>query len=492
MSSRPRRSAAARATAAITDLADRDANEKRTMSSSSSSSRRPGGAPANKPGVTISSSGADETGGKHIHLTVKVPSSKLRQVTSGSGSAIVAKGAEAYNNSSGGRRAARAGKKSYVVESDSDDEDEEDEDAVGEDEEEEGEDEIQVGSARPAVVDDDDEEDAEGEDEDMDEDAEGAEADDDIMDVDRYQDDNDDEALVGDDGYGEDDEDAEGEDDDDALGDEDADGDIDMDTPAPKPPTIKISRPNNKAGGKAKQQTTPSKKTAGKTKTTAQKSKAAANVVDDDDDDELSELESDPDEMNDTVKVGGEEDAEGEDDDMDAEGEEIEVAEEDALGEDDDGLGSDEDGGSRADTPDVTRMTARQRAKHGDVIQEYMKLSDEVQVKKHFTAEELSMRRAEMARRRRNLSEKRNEEVKMETINKLLKKQAPKTNRRIGHLPGDESPPEFPKPNPVFIRWVSSKKGSIVAVPEEIVEGPVGRVFVPGGLGVGKVVEEVS
>jgi len=37
----------------------------------------------------------------------------------------------------------------------------------------------------------------------------------------------------------------------------------------------------------------------------------------------------------------------------------------------------------------------------------------EVQVKKHFTAEELSMRRAEMARRRRNLSEKRNEEVKV-------------------------------------------------------------------------------
>lgn len=35
-----------------------------------------------------------------------------------------------------------------------------------------------------------------------------------------------------------------------------------------------------------------------------------------------------------------------------------------------------------------------------------------MQAKKHFTAEELSMRRAEMARRRRNLSEKRNEEVK--------------------------------------------------------------------------------
>lgn len=37
----------------------------------------------------------------------------------------------------------------------------------------------------------------------------------------------------------------------------------------------------------------------------------------------------------------------------------------------------------------------------------------EIQVKKVFTAEELSMRRQEMARRRRNLSEKRNEEVKV-------------------------------------------------------------------------------
>lgn len=39
----------------------------------------------------------------------------------------------------------------------------------------------------------------------------------------------------------------------------------------------------------------------------------------------------------------------------------------------------------------------------------------EVQVKKHLTAEEHAMRRAEMARRRKNLSEKRNEEEKVRT-----------------------------------------------------------------------------
>jgi Ino eighty subunit 2 len=39
--------------------------------------------------------------------------------------------------------------------------------------------------------------------------------------------------------------------------------------------------------------------------------------------------------------------------------------------------------------------------------------SKEPQVKKHLTAEERIMRRAEMARRRKNLSEKRNEEEKV-------------------------------------------------------------------------------
>jgi hypothetical protein len=41
------------------------------------------------------------------------------------------------------------------------------------------------------------------------------------------------------------------------------------------------------------------------------------------------------------------------------------------------------------------------------------KIHAEVQVKKHLTAEEHAMRRAEMARRRKNLSEKRNEEEKV-------------------------------------------------------------------------------
>ncbi|KAK1986019.1 PAPA-1-like conserved region-domain-containing protein [Colletotrichum cereale] len=264
---------------------------------------------------------------------------------------------------------------------------------------------------------------------------------------------------------------------------EDADADVDMDTPAA--PTIKISLP--KAG-----KVTPRRP-------------AAARVIEDDDDDEeeLSEIEvSDPENtMNMSIDVGGvgdddddedededEEDAEGDEEDAEGE-EEIEVADETAQpGAEGEEL--DSELGSREGTPDLTKMTRRQRARFEDEPQQYMKLSDEVQAKKVFTAEELSMRRLEMARRRRNLSDKRNEEVKMETINKLLKKQAPKTK---GKGVGDDTPNgESQKPDVAFVRWVNSKKGSVVAVPDEMLGGPAGKVFVPGGLKSGKMVEEVA
>lgn len=110
------------------------------------------------------------------------------------------------------------------------------------------------------------------------------------------------------------------------------------------------------------------------------------------------------------------------------------------------------------------------------------------------------MRRAEMARRRKNLSEKRNEEEKMETINKLLKKQAPKTNARrrdMNAVAGESTPDsEAQKASPVFVRWISNKDGNRIAIPEEWLEGPAGSMFVDsirpaGGMG-GKLIEEVS
>lgn len=86
----------------------------------------------------------------------------------------------------------------------------------------------------------------------------------------------------------------------------------------------------------------------------------------------------------------------------------------------------------------------------------------------------------------------------METINKLLKKQAPKTKGRVLAGNADEMDDAgVHKPNPIFVRWTSSKEGSRIAVPNEMLEGPAGRVFVGGkpaggGIGSRKMVEEVS
>ncbi|KAG6158607.1 hypothetical protein E4U36_007854 [Claviceps purpurea] len=193
-----------------------------------------------------------------------------------------------------------------------------------------------------------------------------------------------------------------------------------------------------------------------------------------------------------------EDEEEEEDEDEDEEGEE---EEEDAEGEVEVGgdIEMDSVDGSQEGSPDLTKMTKRQRARFEDEPQEYMKLSDEVQVKKHFTAEELSMRRQEMARRRRNLSEKRTEEVKMETINKLLKKQAPKINRKAAAAAAaraDSPDEEGNKTNSTMVRWINNKNGSRVSVPGDILAGPAGSVFSssgnPGAMSWGKLVQEVA
>ncbi|KAI9643003.1 hypothetical protein NHQ30_008737 [Ciborinia camelliae] len=285
-------------------------------------------------------------------------------------------------------------------------------------------------------------------------------------------------------------EDAEGEDDPDAEGEDDdldADGDIDMEV-QPTPPTIQVS-----------------KASAGKTKITVKDPPKVPTAtveqkemgLSDDDDDELSELDSDLGEEieeEDAMQSGNDDDAEGEDEEV-----EVAAAEEDEELDSDDETPANE---SRASTPDLNKLTRRQRARFDDGASGYlMALPDEVQVKKHLTAEEHAMRRAEMARRRKNLSEKRNEEEKMETINKLLKKQAPKTNARRKDLNGpvvDATPEGEPqKPNPLFVRWVSNKDGNRIGVPEEWMEGPVGALFQGGvkasgnGMG-GKLIQEVS
>lgn len=91
------------------------------------------------------------------------------------------------------------------------------------------------------------------------------------------------------------------------------------------------------------------------------------------------------------------------------------------------------------------------------------------------------MRRTEMARRRKNLSEKRNEEEKQDTINRLLKKQAPKrrskADREADLRAEEEADPDrvIPKANPVYTRIVMTNSGTHMSIPE----GWEGASFAP-------------
>jgi len=104
--------------------------------------------------------------------------------------------------------------------------------------------------------------------------------------------------------------------------------------------------------------------------------------------------------------------------------------------------------------PDPTRMTARQRDKYyGKADEEPQKvletslknikskellaLMDEPQKKKNLSEEEIQLRRAEQARKRKNFSIKKLEAEKRDTLNKLLMKRASKV-RDIKNLKGKE------------------------------------------------------
>lgn len=96
--------------------------------------------------------------------------------------------------------------------------------------------------------------------------------------------------------------------------------------------------------------------------------------------------------------------------------------------------------------------------------------------KRPLTADEIALRRSETARRRKNQSEQRLEEEKIETINRLLKPQAPR--RRGGQRLRDDSPgpsdtdllPRDATPPPLAtkVRIVTSVEGgTVVAVPQK-------------------------
>ena len=242
------------------------------------------------PAVTVArtpSQSPDSTK-KSIRLTVKMPSSKLREATSGGRKSASTNPRARFEPGPivTGPRGSRA-KRMIVDESGSDDDDEENED----------QDEV-VPSEEEEEEDDDDLEDAEGESDEV-----------------------------------------------------DADGDTSMQDPAPPPPppVIRTTGPSSKP----MLTVTPAPK--GKVKSVEAKQMRGA---DEDDDEELSELDSDA-EAND--EEGGEEDAEGEevgDDDQD-------------MDQDEEEGDSDEEtpaAGSRASTPDVSKMTKRQRSRLDQVM----------------------------------------------------------------------------------------------------------------------------
>ena len=265
--------------------------------------------------VTRDNSNPPDESRKALRLTVKMPSSKLREAMASNtnsrspnpGDQLT--GVEIVN----GPRSSRA-KKSYVVESESDDDDGDVDDDDGDGDEDEDE---EVEASEDEQVEQEDEgQDGEGEgEEDEEEDVEG-------------------EA-----------EDASAEEDADADGDIDMDDDADDGQPLPAPLSIL------KVKGPVAQ--TPAKQTAKPTLTVTPAQDAKVKSVEakememEDDDEELSELSENDDEED----GEGEEDAEG-DDDVDME-------------QDDEGR---TDAGSRGSTPDVSKMTKRQQGRLNQVV----------------------------------------------------------------------------------------------------------------------------
>ncbi|KAF5314229.1 hypothetical protein D9758_014287 [Tetrapyrgos nigripes] len=156
--------------------------------------------------------------------------------------------------------------------------------------------------------------------------------------------------------------------------------------------------------------------------------------------------ESQDDEGEDEVDVDGEED-EGEEE-VDVEEEEQEV---EGEGEEDDDM----DGGASGSAAGAgKKLTARQAALANAVDPGHVSLDTELvdvqslsttkNKKKVLNETEIALRKEENARKRKNLSEKKLEDEKLETINRLLKKQSRPRARRTGGPSGGVSTPVGP------------------------------------------------
>ncbi|KAI9490445.1 PAPA-1-like conserved region-domain-containing protein [Zychaea mexicana] len=127
-------------------------------------------------------------------------------------------------------------------------------------------------------------------------------------------------------------------------------------------------------------------------------------------------------------------------------------------------------------------LTKRQRAKLENNTPEYfLELPMESGKKKHLTEEEQTLKRSEVARRRKNQSIQRAEKDKEDTINRLLKKQASKSRRIIKDDAGDEKESGSARRSalardPNSLQYVSNAKGSFLSIPTTI---SVDQIFGP-------------
>ncbi|EMR08574.1 hypothetical protein PNEG_03051 [Pneumocystis murina B123] len=133
---------------------------------------------------------------------------------------------------------------------------------------------------------------------------------------------------------------------------------------------------------------------------------------------------------------------------------------------------------------ELTRLTKRQRAR---IDEDAVETNDLVQLpetikRRHqnLTEEELALKRNELARRRKNLSEQKLEEEKMGTINKLLSKQVMHKYKRIkvDDEGASEEEKNVPKvSSPIMSRWIDRKEGTVFAIPKKWLDINVSTYF---------------
>ncbi|RIB14097.1 PAPA-1-like conserved region-domain-containing protein [Gigaspora rosea] len=120
---------------------------------------------------------------------------------------------------------------------------------------------------------------------------------------------------------------------------------------------------------------------------------------------------------------------------------------------------------------DARILTKRQRAKLDDNYDsDLLQLPMEPMKKKQLTEEEMLLKKSEIARRRKHQSIQRAEQDKMDTINRLLKKQASKKRSKdqdeTDSINKDDNSTN--SQTPVAFHYVTNKDGCTLSVPHDI------------------------